>query len=236
MEIMKKSYTLRIKNKDYPVVITKKKIKRIIIKLSRIRGVCISCPNSCSDQVALQYLEKNRPWLEKAIRAQEENDQEMGISACLNYQMTYLRGKPYLLEKNPNLDEVYQIKENIIFYRDQPKDALEKLRKDYYSDIENEFSLVLQGFNRHITQKPFLIIRKMKSRWGSCNFKTGRITINRALIHVPQKLLHYVMIHEFAHLLYPNHSLQFRKFLKECLTDYRESEKELKKYAFLLQI
>ena len=233
---MKSGISFRINEKNYPVTIIRKKMKRIVIKMNRTGGIIVSCPNFCSDKVVLGFLEKNRSWLEKTAFELEANNQELGISACLEFKKTYLKGKPYLLKQKADLKASYLISNDTIYYQKDPESTLEKLLRDHYSYIETEFERVKALFKDSITQKPYLTIRKMKSRWGSCNYKTGRITINRALVHLDAKLLHYVMFHEFTHLLHPNHSKAFRGFLKKYLPDFRESEKELKKFAFLLHI
>ncbi|MGI6767801.1 MAG: M48 family metallopeptidase [Bacilli bacterium] len=233
---MKSGISFRINEKKYPVTITRKKMKRIVIKMNRTGGILVSCPHFCSDKVVLGFLEKNRPWLEKTASELDANDQELGISACLEFKRTYFKGILYSLKQNADLKTPYLISNDTIYYQNDPKSAVEKLLRDNYSYIEGEFERVKTLFKDSITQSTYLTIRKMKSRWGSCNYKTGRITINRALVHLPAKLLHYVMFHEFTHLLYPNHGKLFRAFLKKHLPDFRESERELKKYSFLLNI
>jgi UPF0755 protein len=60
--------------------------------------------------------------------------------------------------------------------------------------------------------------------------------INKMLVHVPGELLHYVMIHEFTHLLYPNHGKEFHAFMKQCLPELKNYENFLKNYSFLLRM
>lgn len=225
-----------IQDKNFPVLITRKRIKRIVLRIDRNEGITVSCPFFCSDQVISEFLEKNRPWLEKSLHIQEVNDSLLGVSDCINYEKTYLLGKPYLLKQNSDLKQTFSIGDGIIYYKDNPITALDKVRRNYYPYLEAEFASVYRAFSDKIKQKPFLTIRKMKTRWGSCNHKTGRITINRVLVQLPPHLLHLVMVHEFSHLLFPNHGRTFKDFLKKQIPNYRESEKELKKYAFLLKI
>ncbi len=51
--------------------------------------------------------------------------------------------------------------------------------------------------------------RAMRSRWGSCNPTTRSITINTLLASYPRQCLDYVIVHELAHIIHPNHSPQF---------------------------
>ena len=53
---------------------------------------------------------------------------------------------------------------------------------------------------------PQLKIRSMKSKWGVCNITKKKVTIKLELIKYDLKYLNYVIIHELAHLVYPNHS------------------------------
>lgn len=51
-------------------------------------------------------------------------------------------------------------------------------------------------------------IRTMSSQWGSCSSR-GTITLNTALLLLPETLLRYVVIHELTHRLHANHSRPF---------------------------
>lgn len=232
MMIMKITY----KEKDYPVRIQKKKIRRIIIKVNQIEGIFISCPLSCSKEMAMRYLEEHRSWLEKILSEQLQLRKIMRIDDVLNSKLIYLQGKTYDLIFNENLDSPYQIHNSFIEYQEDFPLFLERIRKDHYYLIKDEFERCKTSFQKHIRQNPYLVISKMKTRWGSCNYKTGRIAINKIMIHLPKELLHYLMLHEFAHLLYPNHSRDFHAFLNKCLPDYRSFEKRLKNYTFLLHL
>jgi predicted metal-dependent hydrolase len=51
------------------------------------------------------------------------------------------------------------------------------------------------------------------SRLGCCNVKTGRILISHRLAAMPDWVRDYVIIHELAHLVVPNHSKSFQKLI-----------------------
>ncbi len=85
-------------------------------------------------------------------------------------------------------------------------------------------------FSRYPIQRPVLQTRRMKSRWGSCNVKTGVITLNKRLILVPQACIDYVMFHEYAHLIHPNHSAEFYRLLKLAMPDYERRRQLLRTY------
>lgn len=52
-------------------------------------------------------------------------------------------------------------------------------------------------------------VQRMKTRWGSCTASTGTIRLNTELAKKPRECLEYILAHEMAHLLQPNHGPQF---------------------------
>jgi len=79
-----------------------------------------------------------------------------------------------------------------------------------------------------------ILFRKMRARWGSCHVKSKVLIFNKALRYLPEDLIEYVVLHEMAHLIVPNHSKNFRDLI--CQYDKRAHEKEnlLNLYAYKL--
>ena len=92
---------------------------------------------------------------------------------------------------------------------------------------------VFLRFASYRLKKPELKFRKMRSRWGGCDKKRGIVTLNKLLSVLPEKLQEYVVVHEFAHLVEPNHSAAFYRVVEDVLPDYRACEKALKGYTIL---
>lgn len=74
---------------------------------------------------------------------------------------------------------------------------------------------------------PRLRVRKMVSRWGSCQTVRGIITLNTLLLAAPQACIEYVIMHELCHLLQPNHSQKFYALLSRLMPDWQERKKLL---------
>jgi predicted metal-dependent hydrolase len=70
-------------------------------------------------------------------------------------------------------------------------------------------------------------LQRMKTKWGGCNHKAGHIRINTELVKKPKDLLEYVIVHEMAHLLEPNHSERFIAILEQHYPTWREARAEL---------
>ena len=80
-------------------------------------------------------------------------------------------------------------------------------------------------------------LKKMKTRWGSCNTIAKRIWINAGLVHLDPSLLEYVLVHELAHLLEPGHTRRFYDIVQKFLPDWKDRESrlnqiELKRFVF----
>ena len=70
-------------------------------------------------------------------------------------------------------------------------------------------------------------IRRMKTRWGTCNPEAGRIWLNSELAKKPVSCLEYVVVHEMAHLIDRGHNEQFRGILDRAMPDWRMRLSEL---------
>ncbi len=55
---------------------------------------------------------------------------------------------------------------------------------------------------------------RQERRRGSCNFTTKTIRISDRLAEMPQWVEDYVIVHELAHLLEPNHGKRFKALVK----------------------
>ena len=70
-------------------------------------------------------------------------------------------------------------------------------------------------------------IRKMKTRWGSCNVRTHHININLALAKKPPECLEYVVVHELTHILEPSHNAVFWGYMTQFYPNWKRVRKYL---------
>jgi predicted metal-dependent hydrolase len=64
-------------------------------------------------------------------------------------------------------------------------------------------------------------IKKMKTKWGSCNVEQRRIWLNLELAKKPTECLEYILVHELVHLLERTHNQQFKAYIDEFMPDWR---------------
>lgn len=74
-------------------------------------------------------------------------------------------------------------------------------------------------------------IRKMKTRWGTCNIKARRIWINLELAKLPPDCLEHIVVHEMVHLLERGHNTRFYGFMDQFLPDWRQGRDVLRRHA-----
>jgi predicted metal-dependent hydrolase len=66
-------------------------------------------------------------------------------------------------------------------------------------------------------------VRNQRSRWGACSSRKS-ITLNWRLVQVPVAVRDYIIHHELAHLVVPNHSRRFWREVERLCPDWRASE------------
>ena len=73
-------------------------------------------------------------------------------------------------------------------------------------------------------------IRRQRTRWGSCS-RLGAISLNWRLVHAPDHVRDYVIVHELMHLREMNHSPRFWAHVDAAFPERRIAEQWLKDHA-----
>lgn len=70
-------------------------------------------------------------------------------------------------------------------------------------------------------------VKRMKTKWGSCNHRTKRVWVNLELAKKPLECVEYIVVHELVHLLEPNHGNRFISLMDKHLPDWRQRRRLL---------
>lgn len=105
---------------------------------------------------------------------------------------------------------------------------LEPLRKPMQQTLQQ---LVPMWEQRIGVKASSCSVRKMRTRWGSCNIRTGKIWLSLELADKPQELLEYVLVHELIHLLEAGHNARFYGFMDKFMPDWRDKHQRLNPLA-----
>lgn len=137
----------------------------------------------------------------------------------------YLGNKYDIIKTNSNevvigTDKIFIPKElDINKWLKKEANSLFQKRLDYWY---NEFTYEIPY--------PTLTIRKMTTRWGVCNSKLKRVTLNSELIKKDISCLDYVIVHELSHFIEMNHSKEFWKVVEENYPNYKNVRRVMKNY------
>lgn len=108
---------------------------------------------------------------------------------------------------------------------------IKSLMEDWYREkARNTFGECLQKANLRF-KPPFepvppIVIKKMKTRWGSMSRK-GTLTLNLNLIQAPKECIEYVITHELCHIVHKNHSKAFYAMLDMAMPDRKALKSKL---------
>jgi len=105
----------------------------------------------------------------------------------------------------------------------------QKLMMEWYRQhLKNAIPPLLEKWRKRVGVKlPAFGIKKMKTKWGTCNAEARRIWINLELAKKSVDCLEYVVLHELVHLLVRRHDDQFVEIMDECLPRWRILRAEL---------
>lgn len=201
--------------KEYNIKIIRKNNKNTYIRF-RNNEIIVTTNYLVSNKRIEKLINENKDFINNAIN--NSNKKEIDNSFKLF-------GKSYDIVYTDNIKNV-MIEENKIYAKDE--NTLNKyLSKYIYSFYLERLNY---WYNKYEERLPnyFLKIRKMKSRWGVCNTKNKNITLNLELSKYNTKYLDYVIIHELAHFLEPNHSKDFWLIVNKYCNNYKEIRKEMK--------
>ncbi|MBQ8633235.1 MAG: M48 family metallopeptidase [Lachnospiraceae bacterium] len=227
----------------FPLTITRKKIKNMYLRVHPDGTVTVSAPKRASDKVIWDFINSKTEWVLMQLEKLEERkkaEQQAGIkqpaeSTYLSGEIHYYWGCPCkLLVKettgHSNV-EFLENQQNILMHA--PANSTTEQRKHL---LEEFYRRELKAVVPHLLEKYVVIvgkspeewrIRNMKTRWGTCNTKEGRIWLSLNLAKKHPDCLDYVIVHELTHLHVPNHSKAFWARMDVYYPEWREVRKRL---------
>ena len=200
------------------VFITKKRQKNTYIRVKEDLNIYVTTNYFTTKDDILKLIENNKTSISRMITRQEKKQQK-------EKEFTYL-GKKYNLVLI-NSKEITLGLETILYnnFENLHKWLVKQANSIFLEELNKMYNI----FPINIPY-PSLTIRKMKTRWGVCNTKTKRVTLNLELIKKDLKYLDYVIVHELAHLVYPNHQHEFWSLVGQVIPNYKSLRKELNNY------
>lgn len=216
-----------------PVIVDRKKIKSLNLYVKAPDGhVRVSAPMRTSDRVIRNFVVNHMDWIEKQqkrVRARcvvcryetGEMFPVFGERKTLIVRETALRRDCGVEQRESEL--VITAPEN------STTEQREKLLRDWQREQLKQVSAELLGcwskrMRVHVKEWH---IKRMKTRWGTCNCGAQRIWLNLSLAEQPMDCVEYVVVHELCHLIEPSHSKRFWNLMTKYLPDWQERRIQL---------
>ena len=226
-----KDYTILVGG--IPIAVTRKRIRSIRLKVSPPDGrVSISSPKRVSRRLVEDFAASQLDWIRR-------HQDRLRLQPCElprrfeSGEIHYLWGEPHqmtVVERNgrqsvnlegtrltlfvrPDSDTTARAAIVTAWHKTLLHDALPPLIRKW----EQKLGVQLKGYH----------LRRMTTRWGTCNCRTKHIRLNTELVTRPRHLLDYVVAHEMVHLIVPNHGKRFIALMDEHYPSWREARAEL---------
>ncbi len=181
-----------------------------------------------------KVLKEAEVWVAKnAIRY--ENSIVIGREPLCDINEISMLGKVYkicIIESAEKSPVVAVNEENICIYVNDKSntDSITKFFETWWRDRAYELfnGILLSKFNIFESMGysiPAITVKKMHTRWGSCNKKLCKINLNYYLYSLPEICIEYVILHELVHLIHSNHQKEFYDFLTVCMPNWKSIKK-----------
>ncbi|MBR0318336.1 MAG: M48 family metallopeptidase [Spirochaetia bacterium] len=214
----------------------RKQVKNINLRIRPDGNIYVSASPLVPISTIEQYIDSKGDYIARTLaRFNEKRKWEVSSKKYISGESFYLLGKQLrLIVKEAPKNHIFS--DGIYLHLDcrQPENFTkkQKLINDYFKKqcLETFSHLIAKNyplFEKYDIPCPSLHIRNMTSRWGSCLPTKKQIILNTSLIHFPERCIEYIIIHEFCHFLYPNHSKKFYSFLTVLMPDWKEHKNEL---------
>ena len=111
--------------------------------------------------------------------------------------------------------------------------GLTNTQKNYLSILKYEVIQKLKEFEERLKSDLLKVnlnlietkVKPLKTKYGSCHYVKNIITINSFMARIPEIYLYYVLLHEYAHLIVPNHSINFYRVLDQLMPNHKNIQK-----------
>ncbi|MBO6524774.1 MAG: M48 family metallopeptidase [Balneolaceae bacterium] len=227
-------YTIEIEGIE--VEVTRKSIKNLYVRVNRRNGkVRVSCPLRISEKHLTRFIASKLSWIKK----QKEKTTLIKPERALQYlsgEKHLFMGKEYFLvvKKGDSKSNVFLEKDSLIM-QIRGKDTLEKrtklLDEWYRAHLKEMIQELIRKYEPIMDVKVLEFgVKKMKTRWGTCNIKDQRIWLNLELAKKSFDCLEMVVVHEMVHLLERLHNKRFYFLMDKFMPEWRKANTKLNSF------
>lgn len=218
---------MQIKVADIAIDVVLKDIKNVHLSVHPPTGrVTIAAPLHMVLETVRLFAIAKVGWIRKQQEKLNQQDRETPRE-FLNRESHYVWGERYLL-KVVEVDEPSFVKlsHNQMVFQIRPGWAhnrkIEHLDSWYRDLVRDAVPALLDRWEPRIGVKVDKVsVRRMKTKWGSCNPMAKSILLNTDLAKKPRECLEYIVVHELVHLLEPTHNENFVRLMNQHMSKWQ---------------
>lgn len=210
-----------------------KDIKNLHIGVYPPQGrVRVAAPLRLDDDAVRLALVQRLSWI-KRQRQQHKNADRQSQREMVSGESHYVWGNRYRLKivDRPGKAHVEMESDRLILYVptgiaiDQRRQLLEKWYRQQLRAVLP--CLVVEWESKIGVKVARWTIRRMKTKWGSCNPTTGHVLLNVELAKKHPDSLEYIVVHEMVHILERGHGKRFKALMDSFIPDWRARREQL---------
>lgn len=213
----------------------RKNIKNMHLRVDDNGWVTLSVPMRLKLKDADDFVIQNADFVFKSVaRRMKAKQTDNSLLTFKEGERVTMFGKSYTLKPENGKDTVRVEGDNIIFSTNKisKKSHLALFNSFVQTECKRVFSDLLARYYPYFKQyvgetPPSLTVRSMRSVWGTCCAARNKITLNTKLFTKPMPAVEYVVVHEYCHFIYQNHSPAFYAEVEKVLPDWRERKQLL---------
>ena len=223
----------QLKLGDVTVDVVLKDIKNVHLSVYPPTGrVRISAPKRMGLDSIRVFAISKLGWIKKQ-QTKLQTQERIPRREYLDRESHYLWGKRYLLtvseiDAAPSID----LKSSRVLLRVRPKTDDRRrhalVEKWYRDQIKKAVPPLLARWQPLMgVRVERFFVQRMKTKWGSCNFRAHTIRLNTELAKKPLEFLEYIVVHELVHMLEPTHNARFTEYMDRFMPGWRLNRAEL---------
>jgi len=219
--------TMLLELGDVAVDVVLKDIKNVHLSVHPPTGrVRIAAPERMKMDAIRLFAISKLGWIKDQQRKLSEQERETPRE-YLDRESHYVWAKRYLLDViETNATPSVELKHSRLELRIRPGTDENKRRaiieKWYRQEIKAAVpNLIAKWEPLMDVRVERFFVRRMKTRWGSCNPETRTIRLNTDLAKKPPECLEYIVAHEMLHLLEPTHNARFQSLLARFMPNWQ---------------
>lgn len=212
---------------DVTVDVIKKDIKNVHLSVHPPSGrIRIAAPSHFNLDTIRVFAISKLKWIRKQQAKLQEQDRETPRE-YIERESHYVWGKRYLLKIcERDLAPSVELNHSRMVLNIRPrttKQARQNIVEGWYREqIKREIPGLLDKWEPILGVKiSKCLVRRMKTKWGSCNVASRNILLNTDLAKKPSQCLEYILVHEMTHLLERTHNARFVAFMDGFVPKWR---------------